>query len=106
MQRSDLCDHSNAYIVAKERISVTGTNNANRRNEKLTFRDNAPFKSCILKINNTFIDSAEDLDVVRPMYNLLEYSNNYSRTSVSLWNDYIDEVNEDVNENVMMVIKE
>ena len=88
MQISDLRDYSNAYIVAKERVSVAGTNNANRRNEKLTFRYNAPFRSCISKINNTFIENAEDLDIVMPMYNLLEYSNNYSRTSISLWNDH------------------
>ena len=88
MQISDLRDYSNEYIVAKERVSVAGTNNANRRNEKLTFRYNAPFRSSISKINNTFIENAEDLDIVMPMYNLLEYSNNYSRTSVSLWNDH------------------
>ena len=41
--RWDLCDYSNAYIVAKGRISFTGTDNANRRNKKLTFKNNAPF---------------------------------------------------------------
>ena len=43
MQRSNLCDYSNSYIVVKVRISVTGTSNANRRNKKLTFKNNAPF---------------------------------------------------------------
>ena len=65
---------------------VTGTKNANRRNEKVTFKHNAPFRSCILKINNTFIDNAKDFDIVMPMYNLLEYSDNYSMTSGSVWN--------------------
>ena len=45
--------------------------------KKLAFKNNAPFVSCISKINNTLIDNAEDLDVVMPMYNLLEYSQNY-----------------------------
>ena len=56
-------------------------NNGNRRNKRLTFKNNAPFKSCISKINNTFIDNAKDFDIVMSMYNLLEYSNNYSMTS-------------------------
>ena len=86
MLRSDLCDYSDAYIVVKGRISVRGTNDANKRNKKLTFKNNAPFRSCISKINNTFIDNAEDLDIVMPMYNLLECSKNYSVTSGSLWN--------------------
>ena len=79
MQRSNLCDYSNSYIVVKVRISVTGTSNANRRNKKLTFKNSTPFKSCISKMNNTFIDNAEDLDIVMRMYNLLEYSDKYSK---------------------------
>ena len=69
MLRSDLCDYGNADIVVKGTISVTGTNNANRRNKKLIFKNNTPFRSCITKINNTFVDNAEDLDIVMPMYN-------------------------------------
>ena len=79
MLRSDSCDYSDAYIVVKEGISVTGTDNANRRNKKLTPKDNAPLKSCISKINNAFVDNAEDLDMVVPMCNFLEYSDNYSK---------------------------
>ena len=71
-----------------------------KTNKKLTFRNNAPFRSCISKINNTFIDNAENLDIVMPMYNFLEYSTNYSMTSGSLWNYYRGEINDDVNENV------
>ena len=74
----DLCDYSDVYIIVKRTTSITGTNNANRRNKKLTFKNSAPFRSCISKINNTFIENAEDFDVVMPMYNLLEYSDNYS----------------------------
>ena len=76
MLRSDLCDNSDAYIVVKERISVTGTNDADWRNEKLTFKNNALFGSCISKTNNTYTENAEDLFIVIPMYNLLEYSGN------------------------------
>ena len=65
MLRTDLCYYSDAYIVVKERMSVRVTNDANKRNKKLTFKNNAPFRSCISKIKNTFIDSAEDLDIVR-----------------------------------------
>ena len=51
------------HIVVKERLTVEGTNNANGRNKMLAFKSNAPFRSCILKINNTFTDNAEDLDI-------------------------------------------
>ena len=80
MLRSDLCDYSDRYIVAKGRIRVRGTNPANRINKKLVFKNNGLFRSCISKINNTFIDNAEDLDIVMPMYNPLQYSDNYSMT--------------------------
>ena len=77
MLRSDLYDYSDAYIVEKGRISVTDNNVANRRNKKLTFNNNALFKSGISKINNTFIDNVEDLDIAVPIYIFLEYSNYY-----------------------------
>ena len=64
----------------------------------LTFKNNAPFRSCISKINNTLIDNAEDVDTVIPMYIFLEYSNNFSMTSGSLWNYYRDELNDSANE--------
>ena len=99
MLGSDLCDYSDAYIVVKGGISVTGTNNANRRNQKLIFKYNASFRLCISKVNNIFIENAEDLDIVMPTYNLLEYSDNYSMTSGSLWNNHRDEVNDFANEN-------
>ena len=78
MLRSDLCDNSDAYVVVKGRISVRGNNNANRINKKLTFKKNTSSRSYISKINNTLVDNAEDLDIVMPMYNLLEYGDNYS----------------------------
>ena len=92
MLRSDLCDYSDAYIVVKRAITVIDPNNANY-DKKLTLKNNAPFTSCILKINNTLIDNAEDLDIVIPMYNLLEYSKNYKKTTGSFWNYYRNEPN-------------
>ena len=67
MLRSNLCDFSDAYIVVKGTITVTGTTSGNRKNRPLAFKNNAPFISCISKINNTLIDNAEDLDIVIPM---------------------------------------
>ena len=99
MLRSNLCDYSDAYIVMKGRKSVKGTNNANTRNKKLNFKNNAPFRSCISKINDTFTDNAEDLNIVMPMYNLLEYSDNYSKKPRSLRNYYRDEINYFAKEN-------
>ena len=86
MLRSDLCDYSDACIVVKGTISITGINDNNKRNKEIAFKNNAPLKFYIAKINNTYIDCAEDLNIVMPMYNFLEYSDNYSMTSGSLWN--------------------
>ena len=83
MLRSDLCDFSDAYIVFKGTISVKNPNNI-AYDKKLALKNNASFTSCISKINNTLIDNAEDLDIVMPIYNLLEYSKNYRKTTGSL----------------------
>ena len=99
MLTSDLCDYSDAYIVVKGRINVAGNNLANRVNKKLTFWNNAPFRSCISKINNIFIDNAENIDIVIPMYNLLEYSKKDSIISETLWNYNGDKVNNSTIEN-------
>ena len=79
MLRSDLC----AYIVVQGKIIVTNPDN-DAYDKKLAFKNNAPFTSSILKINNTLIDNAEDLDIVMLKYNLIEYSKNYRKTTVSL----------------------
>ena len=89
MLRSDLCDFSDAYIVVEGTNTVTNPNN-DLYDKKLTFTNNAPFFSCISKTNNTLIDNAEDLDIVMHMYNLIEYSKNYSKTTGSFWNYYRD----------------
>ena len=89
MLRSSLCDCSNAYILVKENISVNNTAAAaadpDNRNKKVTFKNCAPFTNCIIKTNNTQIDNAEYIDIVMPMYNLIEYRDNYWQTSESWW---------------------
>ena len=88
MLRSSLCDYSDAYILVKGNITVNNTadygNAANNTNKKVIFKNCAPFTTCISKINNTRIDNAEYIDIVMPMYNLIEYSDNYSKTTGSL----------------------
>ena len=87
MLRSDLCDFSDAYIVVKGTITLTKTDRIrfiDIRNRFSAFKNNTPFTNCISKINNVLIDKAVDLDVVMPMYNLLEYSVNYRKTTESL----------------------
>ena len=98
MLRSDLCDYSDAYIFVKGDITVTELDNA-KRNKEVTFKNNAPFINCISKINGIKFDNAEDLDVVIPMYNLLEYSKNYKKTAGSLWNYYGDEPSDPLSSN-------
>ena len=81
MLRSDLCGFSDTLIVVKVTITVANPDGA-KRNKEVTFKNNVPFISCISKINGVKIDNAEDLDVVMPMYNLLEYSKNYKKQQV------------------------
>ena len=74
MIRSDLCEFSNAHIVVNRDISLEVDDDANKHDRNLVFKNNASFINCITKINGIKVDNTEDLDVVIPMYNLLEYS--------------------------------
>ena len=90
MLKSSLCDYSDAYILVKGTISVNNTAAAgaaavNNNNKKVIFKNCAPFTNCISEVNNTQIDNAKDIDIVMPMYNLIEYSENYAKTTGSLW---------------------
>ena len=89
MLKSSLCDYSDAYILVKGTISVNHIAAegaaANNTNKKVTFKNCALFANCISEINNTQIDNAKDIDIVMPMYNLIEYSDNYAKTTGSLW---------------------
>ena len=86
--KSSLCDYSDAYILVNGAVTVNNTSaadsDANNTNKKVIFKNCAP-SSVISEINNTQIDNAKDLDIVMLMYNLIEYSDNYSKTSGSLW---------------------
>ena len=89
MLKSSLCNYSDAYILVKGTISVNNTAAdgaaANNINKKIIFKNCAPFPNCISEINNTQIDNAKDIDIVMPMYNLTESSDNYAKTTGSLW---------------------
>ena len=94
MVKSSLCDYSCAYILAKGTITVNNTTvadvNANNTDKKVIFKNCAPFTNCKSEINNTQVDSAKDIDIVMHMYNLIECSDNYSKTSGSLWQCCLD----------------
>ena len=100
--RSSLCDYADAYILVKVTVTTTragddaAARQADERNKGVIFKNCAPFTKCISKINDMEIDNAQDIDIVMPMYNLIEYSNNYSKTSGSLWQYYKDEPNDNL----------
>ena len=97
MLKSSLCGYIDAYILAKGRIIITRAGNnavarqAGERNKGAMFKNCAPFINCKSQINNTEIDNAKDIDIVMPMYNLIEYIDNYSkntwkcRTVLQIW---------------------
>ena len=84
MLRSDLYDYADAYILVNGTILVNGLNPRDRQNRPLILKNNASFASCITRINGELTEDADDLDLVMPMYNLLEYSKNYRKTIGSL----------------------
>ena len=88
MLKSSLCDYSDACILVKGTITVNNTAanaDANNTNKKVIFKNYAPFTNCISEINYTQVDNAKDIDIIMNLYNLLEYSDAYDRTSASLW---------------------
>ena len=99
MLKSSLCDYSDAYIHVKANITITGAGDkeaarrADEKNKRVAFKNSASFTICISEINNTQIDNCKDIDIIMPMYNLTEYSDNYAETSGSLWQYYRDEPN-------------
>ena len=84
---SSICDYSDAYILVTGNINVAGADNT-----KVAFKNCSPFRKCRIEINETFIDEAEDINIAMPMYNFIEYSDNYSDTSGSLWQFRGDEI--------------
>ena len=103
MLRSSLCDYSDAYILVSGTITITraeaydGAKRLDKRNKGVIFKNSAPFTDCILsEINNTQIDNSKYIDVLMPMYSLIEKSDNYSKTSGSLWQYYKDNPNNNI----------
>ena len=104
MLRSNLCNYSDAYILVKGTFTVNGVvngaeNGILRSNRPVILKNSAPFVSCITRINGELIEDADDLDIVMPMYNSLEYSKNYRKTIWSLYNYYKDELSDVTNPN-------
>ena len=99
MLKSSLWDYSDAYILVKGRITITGAGDnagsgqADESKKGVTFQNCAPFINCISEINDTEIDNAKNIDIIMLMYNLIEYSHNYSKPSESLWQCYRDKPN-------------
>ena len=97
MLKSSLCDYSDAYILVKRTITITGAGadaaakQADERDKGVAFKNCAPFINCISEINNTQVGNAKDIDIVMPMYNLIGYSDNYAKTTGSLWQYFRDE---------------
>ena len=98
---SSLCDYSDAYILVTGNIAATPNNAATQ----VVFKNCAPFEKCRTEINETFVDEADFINIKMPMYNLIEYSDNYSDTTGSLWNFKRDEIinNADVTMIIMLL---
>ena len=94
--------NSDAYILAKGTVTITGAGadaaarQADERDEGVAFKNCVPFTNCISEINNTQVDNAKDIDIVMPMYNLIEYSDNYAKTTESLWKYFRDKPNDNL----------
>ena len=102
MFTSNLCYYADAYIFVKGTITITGAGDDDaakrleEQNKGVIFKDCSPFTKYISRINNTDIDNAQDIDIVIPMFNLIEHSDNYSNTSGSLWQYCKDDPNDNI----------
>ena len=100
MLTSRLCDHIDAYILVDETVTVTGAGaddakkQLDERSREILFKNCARFTDCMSQITSTQVDYAKDDDFVMSIYNLIKYSDNYSKTSGSLWQYYDDEPND------------
>ena len=101
MLKSSLCDYSDVYILVKGTITINGrgadaaARRGDEREKGVAFKNCAPFTNCISEINNAQVDNAKDIDIVMPMYNVIEYSDN-AKTTGSLWQYFRDEPNDDL----------
>ena len=85
---SSLCDYSDVYILVTGNITASPNNAATQ----VTFKNRAPFEKCRTEINETFVDETDFINITMPMYNLIEYIDNYSDTSGSIWQFKRDEI--------------
>ena len=83
--KPNLCDYADAYILVDGTIRAEAANAANAAATRLALKNCAPFTKCNLEINDENVDTAENLDIVMPMYNLMEYSDNYQDSSATLY---------------------
>ena len=109
--RSSLCDYIDAYLLISGTITITGAgaDDAEKRldegNKRVIFTNCAPFTECINKINNTQIENTKYIDVVIPLYNLIEYSNNYSKIFGSLRHCHRDDQNDNITQSESFKLK-
>ena len=98
MLKSSSCHYSNAYIFVKGRIIITGTGTdaVDKQIKEIMFKNCAPFINCKTEITNTEIYDAKDIDLIMAAHNFTEYSENYFKTSISLWQYYWDEPNDNL----------
>ena len=105
MIRSNFCHYSDAFILVIGTITVPNRADAgatvSNTNKKVIFKNCAPFTDCITEINSTRVNDAQKIDIVMPMYNLIEYSDAYSKTSGNLWQYYRDKLDLDKNSNII-----
>ena len=80
MIRSILCDYNDGYILLIGTKTITGAEASDAENKEVVFKNCTPFIKCTTQINNTQVDIAKNIDAVIPIYKLIEYSDNYSKT--------------------------
>ena len=111
MLKSSLCDYKDAYILVKGTITITGAGadvaarQAGKIDKGVAFKNCAPFTNCISEINNKQLDNAKHIDNVMPMYNLIEYSDNYVKTTGNLWQYFRDEPDDNIEDSFTSTIK-
>ena len=102
MLKSRLRNYSDTYILVKGKMTIIGEGNVasarkvDERDKSVAFKNCPSFTNCIIEINSTQTDNCKDIDIVMPLYNLIEYSDNYAKTSGSLWKYYRDEPNDNI----------
>ena len=103
MLKSSLCDYGDAYILVKGKMTITGAGayaaarQADEREKNVAFKNSSPFTPCKSEINHVEIDHCQDINIIMPMYNLIEYNyDNYEKASGCLWQYYRDEPNDNL----------